>query len=296
MLSKYSSIIALVAYLIKSSYRIFLLVTAKSVRWFAVSNSLDFFIIALLLLITYIRLGGRKLVFSPKRAIHLIGRSRHYLFSTFMQNTTSNIGSILLKSMVSVVATGYYSAAAIFINMTNFVYTAIVDSFRPVIFEKKKIDEVQYENSVCQLYSIMLYLTIIQNLVICLLATFIIKLIYGEAYMPAANVLKVLVWGMTFTYLGTVRNIWMLAEELQKYLVVINTFGAIFNISLNLILIPRFGVIGAAYATLSSQFFINIVLPSLIKPVKRSNLLLIKSINPVYIKNLARKVLKKRSY
>ena len=58
-----------------------------------------------------------------------------------------------------------------------------------------------------------------------------------------------------FSYLGSVRNVWMLAENKQKYLWIINLSGALGNVILNLILIPIMGVNGAAVASLCTQIF-----------------------------------------
>ena len=63
-LSKYTSIVALLAYVVISAYKIFLLVTDKNIYWFAISNALDYMLIAVAMLIIYKKLGGRKLSIS----------------------------------------------------------------------------------------------------------------------------------------------------------------------------------------------------------------------------------------
>ena len=39
---------------------------------------------------------------------------------------------------------------------------------------------------------------------------------YGEAYLAAVPLLQIITWYSAFAYMGSVRNIWMLAEEKQK--------------------------------------------------------------------------------
>ena len=68
LLSKYSSIIMLVAYLFVSVYKIYLLATAKSVYWFATSHSVEYGIIGFLLIVCYKRNNGKALTFSLLRA------------------------------------------------------------------------------------------------------------------------------------------------------------------------------------------------------------------------------------
>lgn len=65
---------------------------------------------------------------------------------------------------------------------------------------------------------------------------------------------------VSFSYLGTVRNIWILAEGKHKILWVLNLSGALLNIALNLLFIPVWGINGAALAALLTQIFTNVFL------------------------------------
>ena len=51
LLSKYPSIAALVAYVIVAAYKIYLLITQKSVVWCAFANVIDYFVISIILMI-----------------------------------------------------------------------------------------------------------------------------------------------------------------------------------------------------------------------------------------------------
>lgn len=74
-LSKYSSIVSLCAYGVVSAYKIFLLATHKSIYWFALSNTLDYMLISVLLIMLYIKLGGERLAFSWRTAKHLFSKA-----------------------------------------------------------------------------------------------------------------------------------------------------------------------------------------------------------------------------
>ena len=93
-------------------------------------------------------------------------------------------------------------------------------------------------------------------------------------------ILQVLTWFTAFSYIGTVRNIWMLAENQQKYLWIINGIGAIFNILLNFLLIPVLSGVGAAIASVATQFFTNVVVGFILKPIRPNNRLMMQSLNP----------------
>ena len=64
LLSKYTSVVSLVAYTIVALYKVVLLVTGKSIYWFAISYAFDFLIISATLMVIYGKLGSQKLSFS----------------------------------------------------------------------------------------------------------------------------------------------------------------------------------------------------------------------------------------
>ena len=280
LLSKYASGVALFAYAVISGYKIYLLAAHKSIYWFALSNALDYMIIVIGLFIVYKRLGGGRLRFNLSTARRLWGKSRYYIVSNMMIAIFAQTDRIMLKLMINDAATGYYSAAVACAGMTGFVFAAIIDSFRPLIFDDKKTDEIRYEKDMCRLYGIISYLSLLQSLVITLFSGLIIKILYGAAYSASINALKLIVWYTTFSYLGSVRNIWILAENKQKYLWIINLSGALANVALNYILIPIMGIMGAALASLVTQIFTNVIIGFIIRPIRYSNTLMLRALNP----------------
>ena len=137
-----------------------------------------------------------------------------------------------------------------------------------------------------KLYSILIYF----SLVICIFSTvfspLIIKIMYGNAYDSAIPVLRIIVWYTTFSYLGSARNIWVMAEGKQKYLWIMNLSGAILNIVLNLLLIPVYNIMGAAIASLITQIFTNVIIGFIIKPIRENNNLMIKALDIRILKNI----------
>ena len=222
LMSKYVSLTMLIAYVLVSVYKIYLLATSKSIYWFAVSNALDYAIIAFALLIIYKKLGTYKLSFSTKTAKHLLSKSKYYIVSSMMVTIFAQTARIMLKFMLDNEAVGYYSAAVSCAGMTSFVFTAIIDSFRPLIFESQKSNQQLFEKNVTRLYSVIIYFALAQSVIITLFSEFIIKVLYGAQYADSIMALRIIIWYTTFSYLGSVRNIWILAEGKHKILWVLN--------------------------------------------------------------------------
>ena len=247
--SKYSSIVMLAAYVFVSLYKIFLLVTGKSVYWFALVNCFDYGIIAVSLLIIYFRIGKTRLSFSFSLAKAMLSKSKHYMLSGLMVVVFQTTDHIMLLNMIDEKENGYYTAAITSAGVVQFVYTAIIDSYRPLILSNKKENNENYARNVSSLYSIVLYLTLAQSVAFFILAKPIIQVLYGADYMASVPVLRILIWYLMFSFMGVIRNVWILAEQKQKYLWIINLSGAAFNVVLNYILIPYYGAGGAAFAS-----------------------------------------------
>ena len=119
-----------------------------------------------------------------------------------------------------------------------------------------------------------------------MLAPIIIQLLYGVQYLESVSALQIVVWYTTFSYLGSARNIWILAEGKQKYLWKINLFGAFANVILNVLLIPFIGINGAALASLITQFLTNIVTGYIFSPIRGVNFFILQGFNPKQFINI----------
>lgn len=286
LLSKYTSIISLVAYAVVSAYKIFLLATQKSIHWFAVSNALDYMIISVVSLHFYRKLGGQKFSFSLAAGKRMFASSKHYILSGMMVTVFAQTDKIMLKLMIDETATGYYAVAVTCACLSSFVFSAIIDSARPSLFESQKTSRESFEKGMSRLYCIIIGLSLAQSVVMTALAKPIIFILYGREYAPAAPMLQLVVWYTTFSYIGSVRNIWILGEKKQKYLPMINLTGALANVVLNAVLIPFWGAMGAAFASLVTQFFTNIIVSEIIRPIHRNNVLIWNSMQPSMVKDV----------
>lgn len=286
LLSKYTSVVSLVAYTIVALYKVVLLVTGKSIYWFAISYAFDFLIISATLMVIYGKLGSQKLSFSFSLGKQLFARSRYYIVSSMMVTVFAQTDKIMIKMMLGNAENGYYSTAITCANMAGFVFMAVIDSLRPVIFESQKVSQDKFEKNVSLLYSIIIYMGLAQSIVMTVLAKPIVAILYGQAYMAAIPLLQIITWYSAFSYMGTVRNIWMLAEEKQKYLWIINLSGAVLNVIGNFIFIPIIGAAGAAIVSVVTQFFANFVLSFIMTPIRPTFKLICKSFNPMLIFNV----------
>ena len=290
LMSKYPSIAMLVAYVIVSAYKIYLLAAAKSVYWFAVVHVIEYGTVAFLLLAIYIKEGTKKLSISLQMAKLLFARSKYFILSSVMVTVFQNTDHIMLKLMSGDMENGYYTAAITCVTVCQFVYVAIIDSTRPVILEQKKRGSLDYEKYISRLYCIIIYLALAQGIFYLLFAKQIVSVLYGVEYMNAVRILQILVWYMAFSVMGKIRNIWILAEDKQSYLWKINLVGVFANVIINAILIPCWGAGGAALASLLTQFTVNFLIGFIYEPLKFNNKLLLKGLDPKLLLELVSEI------
>lgn len=293
--SKITSLISLFAYVLVSIYKIWLLATNKSIYWFAVSNGLDYLLLTFGYLIVYHRICSSRLSFDITTAKRIIMRSKHYILSALMVTIFAHTDKVMLKIMIDDAATGYYSAAVTCANLAGFIMPAVLDSLRPSIFESVKESYVCFQNQLSRVYSLFIYFSLIICLGISLCSRLMICVIYGEAYVSAVSALRIIVWYTMFSYLGAIRNIWILVNNKQKYLVIINVLGAMANVLLNYLLIPVMGINGAALASLVTQFFTNVIVGFILSPIRENNALMIKGLNPKYCVEICKSMLSKHN-
>lgn len=283
LLSKYTALASLSAYVIVAVYKVFLLVTQKNIYWFAVSNAFDYLIISVILLVLYGKVGTQRLSFSFSLGKKLLQRSHYYIVSSMMVTVFAQTDRIMIKMMLGNAENGYYSTAYTCATLSSFVFVAIIDSMRPLIIESKKNNQIQFERNVSRLYSVVIYMALCQSIMLTLFAKPIVLILYGQAYEEAIPLLQIITWFSAFSYMGSVRNVWILAEQKQSCLWIINLSGALLNVLGNFALIPIWGASGAAVASVVTQFFTNFILCFLITDIKPTAKLVLCAMNPKLI-------------
>lgn len=280
LLSKYTSVISLIIYVLLAAYQIYLLVNDGSVFCFALCKGIEHGLIALCLLTIYGKKTRRRLLFSFQCAKKILSRSWYAMVSSLLIFSYAQADRIMIRTMLGDVAVGYYSAAVVCANATDFIFIAIIDSFRPTIMEAKKASANNYEATLVFLYSLIIYMALAQSILISIFAEPIVNIMYGSSYQMAISTLRLIVWYTVFSYVGIARSIWILAEGKQRLWWKINLCGVVLNVILNWRLIPAYGINGAAFASLLTQAFVNVGVGAIFKELRPNDHLMIRAINP----------------
>ena len=165
-----------------------------------------------------------------------------------------SIDQVMINHMLGVEEVGQFAAAVRISTVWYFVPVIISSSLFPAIINAKKVSEELYYIRLQRLYDLMVWMGIAIALPMTFLSDWVVNLLYGEQYSQAGGVLMIHIWAGVFVALGVASSRWLLTENLQM-LSFWRTFnGVVINIMLNFILIPKYGIQGAAIATSLSYF------------------------------------------
>jgi O-antigen/teichoic acid export membrane protein len=255
VLSKYIVWVQNGCFLIFAAIKVSLIVSNAPLLAFAWATAAEAMIVAVLILLM-LGLRGPKLQqlrFSLLRAKTLLVDSWPLLLSGMAIMLYMKIDQIMLGQMLGDEAVGIYSAAVRISEVWYFVPMMIVASVFPAILEAKKRDDGQYLQRLQRLYDLMVWLSVAIALPMTFIATPIVVALFGSAYAESGPVLAVHIWASVFVFLGVASSQWLVAENRQMLSFQRTLLGLIINVIFNFILIPKYGGIGAAIATLIGQ-------------------------------------------
>ncbi|MEH2146000.1 flippase [Nostoc sp.] len=253
--SKYTVIAKNTAFLLNSVIKIALILTKAPLLAFAWVTLAEFAMSAISLLIVY-QLKGSSLWlwrWSFAAAKTLLKESLPLIFSGFAIMIFMRIDQVMLGQMIGDSEVGVYSAAVRISEIWYFIPAAIVSSVAPAIYAAKEKSESLYYHRIGQLLSLMTCISLAIALPMTFLSDKIIMVMFGSGYAEAGPILAVHIWTSFFVFMGLATSPWFIAEGLNHVSLGKTLFGAILNIILNLLLIPKYAGLGAAIATIISQ-------------------------------------------
>ncbi len=265
--SKFTVTARSLAYLISSLIKIILIQINAPLVAFACVWSGEWGLSAFGLVIVY-RLRGHLVQmwqFSWFHAKQLLSQSWPLIISGIVIIIYLKVDILMLGEMIGDRAVGEYSAAVKVSELWYFVPTSIVKSFFPSVVKAKDTSETLYYDRLQKLFNLMAVIGYAVAIPMTFISTPTIALLFGQEYVIAGSVLSVHIWAGLFVTLGVARDPWLMSEGLTKFSAATTTCGAIANIILNFLLIPQYGIMGAAIATVIAQlvasYFANAFYP-----------------------------------
>ena len=172
----------------------------------------------------------------------------------------TNADILILSWMRSATEVGIYSAAIRIIQVLYLFPVIIQYSTLPLLARLAGKDNRRFREILERAIVIIFAVSIPLAFGGLILSGEIMKFAFGSAYAAGGMSLMLLMISMIVDYPGGVISLAIFAYDKQKTLITASVIGAVANVGFDLILIPRFGMTGSAWATLIAQILNNVYL------------------------------------
>lgn len=193
--------------------------------------------------------------FKTDIAKKLIKDSWPVMFMSAFALIYARIDQVLIKHLIDAYSVGIYSVAVTLSEIWGFIPTIIVVSLFPAILNGKQKSKELYYSRLKKLAFFLIFISLLISIIITILAPILIKTIYGPEFIDAVKILKIYVWANISTFLTALIYNFLISENYKKIIIFMSLSPMIINLVLNIIWIPEYGNIGAAWATFVSYFF-----------------------------------------
>lgn len=265
--SRYVVLARLGAFLVVAGARLLLVALGASVVAFAAAVAAEAALGALGLVVAYrvapARAAGWRA--SGARARALLALSWPVIFSGLAIAVYMKIDMVMLAEMAGDTEAGVYGAATRVSELWYFIPMAVASSVAPSITAAKAQGEARYYARLEKLFHLLAATALAIAIPMTFLSTPLVRVLFGDAYVAAGPVLALHIWSALFVFLGVGQSPWTINEGLTRLDMYRTAAGAVVNVALNLVLIPRYGALGAAAATVVayalSSVFLNAAHP-----------------------------------
>lgn len=163
------------------------------------------------------------------------------------------IDSVMLEHMQGPRAVAIYSVASRLSEVWNTAPTVLITVASPILVRARQRSIRLYHFRFRQTLHLMAIMTLIGAATLAMTSGWWLPLIFGHDYTNSVLIFQVHVWSSVFVALGLASSNFLLIEGRLGLTAAYIWMGATTNLVLNFIMIPRYGPLGAAVATLVAQ-------------------------------------------
>ena len=267
------------AFLVASLGKALLILLGAPLIAFAVVQSTEILLGAVGLIIVFHLRGGRisRWRFDAAVARRLAKDGWPLVLASLAVVIYMRIDQIMVGEMLGDHYAGVYTAAMRVAEVWYFIPVSIVASVTPAIIQAKQVGSDLYYERISRLFRLLFIIAVGIAVPVTLFADRIAALLYGEIYDGVGSVLALQIWTGVFVFLGVAQTPWTVAEKQAKLALFRTGVGALANVLLNFVLIPIYGVLGAAIATVIAQALSSVILNAASKSTRKIFVLQLKA-------------------
>jgi len=268
--------------------KLYFIFTGADLFYFVLVHVIDVVSLSGFLIYAYLSQDNKTFFryFNPSYALSLLKASWPLMLITVMAMIYFKIDQIFIKIMLGEAEVGIYASASRIIEAVFLIPTVVTASLFPAIINARKIGKEVYHERLQYMFTFLIWMAISASVVLTLIAEPFMVFLFGEEFRDAGLLLAIKIWAFVVLSYGMGWSKWMYAEGRYKINVVFQAYIITVNIALNLVLIPIYGTVGAAIASVvaisTSYTLFALLIPSQRFGVK----LFMRSLNPYqYLKS-----------
>ncbi len=255
------------SFLLVSAIRVALIVQDAPLWAFAAAYVVDAALAAAFLALSYRRLPtAMPWQWHMGTARRLLTNAWPMLLSGMSIIAYMRIDQIMIRGLSGDRELGLYSAILPFSQAWHFIPATICASATPFLVRMLSEQPAQFKRRVCNLFSLLAWASLAICLAVALGSGALVGVLLGEQYVSAADVLAVHVFTNIPVFLGVAQVAYLTIVGRTNIVMLQTLAGLGASIALNLVLIPRYGALGAAISSVIAYTVSAIAANALLAP------------------------------
>ena len=197
---------------------------------------------------------------SAHKLIKSIKFSSPYYPNMILGLSQSYLDKTLLSQINGSSSVGFYSLGVNFTIILKTIMDSVEKAWAPFFYNKAHEETFESKKIIVESFNFIAFIYMFLGLFIIYFSEEAIKILTTKEYYSAIEIVPIYMFFYFFAIYGYLTNAQLTISEKIKYILPGAIIGAIVNVSLNILLIPKFGTVGAALAScftaLVSQAFL----------------------------------------
>lgn len=220
-----------------------------------------------------------------KKLIEKIVKDSYYLWISLIAFVVyTQIDKIMIGEMLGVTDVGIYSISIQLSGVLAILIGPFQNSIYPKMMELYKKEYRSYQILYLKVNTMFTQIYLFISILSVIVVKYLFPYIYAKEYSPAVLCYGILTISIFFKANGALQTGHMTLKRITKKSFYKTLSGLILNIILNLTLIPKYGIYGAAIATSITQVFTIFIVDYFIKEYREQFFIQLKSFNPLNMK------------
>lgn len=239
------------------------------------------------------KLENKSVKLDIKLIVKIIDESKYLWFSFVSFLIYTQTDRLMINHYLGVEEVGVYTIGMQLSNILAILIGPIQNSLFPKFLELYRDDYQKYYNFYKLTNTIITQFYLIITLISIIVVKYTFKYVYSSQYDGAILIYSILAFSVFIKANGSLQTSHMTIKNITKKSFYKTLVSLILNIILNILLIPKYGINGAAIATLITQFIALFLIDFFIKEYQEQAIIQLKSLNLIYLIKEIKKYLKK---